>query len=35
MRDIQFNPDGTQMFLTNDERDSGMMQKFSLSIHTI
>ena len=31
MRDIQFNPDGTQMFLTGDERDSGLMQKFSLS----
>ncbi len=31
MRDIQFNPDGTQMFLTGNQRDSGLMQKFSLS----
>ena len=31
MRDIQFNPDGTQMFLTGNERNSGLMQKFSLS----
>jgi len=31
MRDIQFNPDGTQMFLTGSERNSGLMQKFTLS----
>ena len=31
MRDIQFNPDGTQMFLTGNQEDSGVMQKFSLS----
>ena len=31
MRDIQFNPDGSQMFLTGSERNSGLMQKFTLS----
>ena len=31
MRNIQFNHDGTQMFMTGNERDSGRMNKFNLS----
>ncbi len=31
MRNIQFNPDGTQLFLSGNERDVGRMNKINLS----